>query len=94
MDSFHQYLLGLESVTFRLHVKFMVQVFVDFICFTVFAQHTAKYTSTANPQDLLWHTCFSGTLSLTETSVATLGFRFKTTGYAGARVDDVWFLDY
>lgn len=63
--------LVLEGVTLAQEVELVVEVLVDLAGSAVLDEQTTEDAETAHPDDLAGHTGVLGTLSLTETPVAT-----------------------
>lgn len=64
--------LVLEGVTLAGVVQLVVEVLIDLSGGTVLDEETTEDTKTTHPDDLRGHTSVGSTLSLTETTVATL----------------------
>lgn len=87
VDGFDQDTLVLVLVTLTGHVEVMVGLLVDLVGLTVLAKETTQDTLATHPEELGGHTSFLGTLSLTETTMATLALGGLLSAAAGARVD-------
>ena len=70
VDSLDEDGLVLELITLRGKVEMMVDVSVDLLGFSIFPEESSKYSLSSHPEDLRWHSCVSGSLSFTETSVS------------------------
>lgn len=60
---------------------------------TVFLQHSAQNTHSADPEDLGGHSGFLGTLSLTETHVSALSLGLGSGANTSTRVNLVGLTD-
>jgi len=74
MDRLHKHLLILELVTLSGCIQFVVQVSIDLFGLSILAEKTSQNSLATHPKYLERHTCVHGTLSLSVTGVATLGF--------------------
>ena len=72
VDGLDENRLVFELVTFGGEVEVMVDVLVDFLGLSILSQESSKHSLSSHPLDLLWHSCLSGTLSLTSSSVSAL----------------------
>merc|ERR1712071_232021 len=93
VDELHQHTLVLEPITLGLHVKVVVQMAIDFLCFTIAFQQSPQHSHASNPHKLLGHTSIRSTLSLTKATVTALTASFCVFTNASTWVDGLGFLD-
>jgi len=79
VDGFNQDSLVLELVTLAGHVEEMIEMLIDFLGSSVFSQKSSEDSLSSDPEDLLWHSCFLGTLSLTGSGVSSLALGFMVS---------------
>merc|ERR1712071_295379 len=53
VDELHQHTLVLEHVTLGFHVQVVVQMAIDFLCFTIAFQQSPQHSHASNPHKLL-----------------------------------------
>ena len=70
-DRLHQHCFVFELVTLWCQIKFVINCSVDLLCGSVLFQQTPEDSLPSNPQYFCWHSAFSGTPSLSGTSVPT-----------------------
>mgnify|MGYP007004418923 CR=1 FL=1 len=71
VDGLNQNRFVLELVTLGAEVEVMVDILGDLLGFSIFLEKSSEDSLSTHPQDLGWHSCVSGTLSLTETIVSS-----------------------
>ena len=86
VDVLHKNTLVLEYVTLAFQVQLVVQMTINLLCFTVFAQQAAKNTLTTHPDNLNGHTGIRSTFTFTKAGVASLGTGSLESDSAGTRV--------
>jgi hypothetical protein len=71
VDGFDQHGFVLELVTLGSEVEVMIDILGDLLGFSIFLKKSSKNSLSSHPEDLTWHSCVSGTLSLTHTVVSS-----------------------
>ena len=70
VDGLDQYVLVLEEVTLGGEVEVMVDILGDLLGLSVLLEKSSEDSSSSHPDNLTWHSCVSGTLSLTKAGVS------------------------
>merc|ERR1719305_1373615 len=65
MDCLNQNSLVLKLVTLRCEVEVMVDILRDLFSLSILLEKSSEYSLSSHPKNLAWHSCVSGTLSLT-----------------------------
>lgn len=71
VDSLNENGLVLELVTLRGKIEVMIDILGDFLSLSILLEESSENSLSSHPEDLGRHSCVSGTLSLTETSVSS-----------------------
>ena len=71
VNGLNQDVLVLELVTLGSQVELVVHLLVDLLGITISLEEATEDAESAHPQDLLWHTGVSGTLSLSSANMTT-----------------------
>ena len=71
VDTLDENGLVLELVTLGGKVEVMIDILRDFLGLSIFLKESSENSLSSHPEDLGGHSCVSGTLSLTETSVSS-----------------------
>lgn len=66
---------------------------VDLTGGSVLGQQSSQDSQSSHPQNLGWHSCVGGTLSLTVTHVSTTSLGFSQGSGVSSGVDGGWLLD-
>lgn len=93
MDGFHQHSLILELVALGTVVQFAIQMLINLLGSSVFAQQASEHSQSAHPENLEWHTGIHGTLSATIAGVSALGLGLHVSLVARLGVDHVGLAD-
>merc|ERR1719221_100669 len=72
VNCLYEHPLVFVSIALGMAVEEVVEVLVDLLLLTVLAQQPTKYSLTTHPQHLCWHTGFSSSTALPNTSVSPL----------------------
>ena len=86
VDCLDQNSLVLKLVTLGCKVEVMVNVLGDLLSLSVLFEKSSENSLSSHPENLGWHSCVSGTLSLTNTSVSSLSLGFVHSLATRARV--------
>jgi len=86
VNGLHKNVLVLELVTLGSKVQLVVDMLVDLLAFSVFLEQSTENTSSADGENLAWHTSVTGTLSVTSSLMATLALLGFVSLDTGARV--------
>lgn len=70
VDTLNEYGLVLELVTLGGQVEVMVDILGDLLGLSVLLEKSSEDSSSSHPDNLTWHSCVSGTLSLTKAGVS------------------------
>ena len=87
MNSFNEDCLVFKEVTLASKVEVMVNIRADFLGLSVFSKESSKNSLSSHPEDLYWHSCVSGSLSLTEPSMSSLSLGLMNSLASRSRVD-------
>ena len=72
VDGLNQDSLVLELITLGSQVEVMVDILGDLLCFSILSKKSSENSLSSHPDNLGWHSCVSGTLSLTSTVMSSL----------------------
>ena len=79
--------LVLELVTLGSKVEMMIDAGGDLLGLSILSEKSSKNSLSSHPEDLNWHSCVSGTLSLTETGMSSLSLGLMHSLASGSGVD-------
>ena len=82
VDRLDQDGLVLELVTLWGQVEVMVDILCDFLWLSILSEQSSKNSLSSHPENLGWHSCVSGTLSLTSTGMSSLSLSFVNSLYS------------
>lgn len=68
-----------ELVTFASEIELMILVLIDFLRLSVFSEESSEHSLSSHPEHLGGHSGFTGTSSLTGTSVSSSSFLFQVS---------------
>ena len=86
VDGLNQDSLVLELVTLRSKVEVMVDILGDLFGLSILSEESPKNSLSSHPDNLNWHSCVPGTLSLTSTAVSSLSLGLVDSLDSGFRV--------
>merc|ERR1719265_1571196 len=72
VDGLNQHILVLEQVTIGCEIEMMVNILADLFGLSILSQESSENSLSSHPENLGWHSCVGGTLSLTVASVSSL----------------------
>ena len=64
----------------------MVDIFRDFLRLSILSEESSENSLSSHPENLSWHSCVSGTLSLTSAGMSSLSLGFVDSLYSRSRV--------
>ena len=72
VDSLNQNVLVLELVTLGGEIEVMIDILGNLLGLSILSKKSPKNSLSSHPEDLGWHSCVFGTLSLTSSGMSTL----------------------
>ena len=86
VDGLDQNVLVLEQVTLGGKIEMMVNILGDLLGFSILSKKSSKYSLSSHPEDLAWHSCVGGTLSLTITGVSSYSLKKLTSCVSKSKI--------